>query len=494
MRYLVQGSAEVSGIRVDLEIPQIEQVRRFLPVPSAGAWLVGGTVRDLASGIEPIDIDIAIDGDPNGSARDFADSISGSFFQMSEEFKTCRVISSDRLYSYDFAALRAPGIENDLRLRDFTVDAMAVDLRGDGELIDPLGGLEHLRREELVACGPATFADDPLRLMRAVRLAITRHLAITPELEKQIIGNAHRASDPSAERLFSELSPVLEPPRGSAAVRLMDRLGLLQILLPELKALQGVTQNEFHHLDVFEHTLANYQELGRIIENLGAYFPGQRGYLAERRRSMIAGNASWRLMMGLASLFHDVAKPHCRGVDEVGRVHFLDHASLGRDMTSRILSRFKAGNALQQAVSFLVGKHMRFEGLVQQHPPSRRARYRYLRATDPFTPELIILSVSDRLSVLGPLVSERDVELHLELAHEMMGLAMEVEKAEPLPKIIGGDDLMAELGLEPGPEVGRLMDHIREEQALGNVSTREEALEAAMAIRKDGGAGGDNPE
>ncbi len=421
------------------------------------AWLVGGTVRDLVSGVEPFDIDVAIEGDPGGTARRFADARGGSFFRMSDEFKACRVISADRLYTYDFAALRAPDISSDLRLRDFTVDAMAVDLRGEGELIDPVGGLDDLRVGQLVACSPAIFADDPLRLLRAVRLAVTRGLTISPALTDSIRAEARRAAEPAAERVFSELAEILEPPRGAGGIRQMDQLGLLEVLLPEVRALQGVTQNDFHHLDVYEHTLANYGELSRIIDDPGIHFPRHAHRLAERSSRAVAGDAGWRLVMGLASLLHDIAKPRCRRVDPEGRVRFLDHPAAGSGMAADILGRLRASTGARRAVSFLVGRHMRFEGLVQQQPPGDRARYRYLRATEPYTPELIMLSVSDRLSVRGGLVTDEDVEQHLQLAREMMDLALEREEAGPGPGIIDGEELMRELGLSPGPEVGRLL-------------------------------------
>lgn len=446
------------------------------------AWLVGGTVRDLVSGVEPFDIDIATAGDPGEAARGFADSCGGSFFRMSDEFKTCRVISPDRLFSYDFAALRAPDIFNDLRRRDFTVDAMAVDLCGDGELIDPVSGLDDLRLGQLVPCGSTIFVDDPLRLLRAVRLATTRGLAISAGLTRMIRENAHRAGEPSVERRFSELSLILKPPQGGGGIRQMDQLGLLAVILPEIKALQGVTQNRHHHLDVYEHTLANYGELSRIIDDPGNLFPGQAETLAERSSRIIAGDAGWRLVMGLASLLHDIAKPYCREEAADGRIRFLEHHRLGREMADNLLARFKVSISARRTVAFLVGRHMRFEGLVQQQQPSDRARYRYLRATEPFSAELIMLSVSDRLSVRGPLVTEQDVEQHLVLAREMMRLALEEEVAGPPPSIINGDELMRALGLEPGPQVGRLVEHIREEQALGNISTKAEALVAAAGL------------
>jgi tRNA nucleotidyltransferase/poly(A) polymerase len=295
---------------------------------------------------------------------------------------------------------------------------------------------------------------------------------------------------PAAERTFAELGRLLEAPGTSRAARRLDELGLLEILLPEISALKGIIQNDYHHLDVFDHTLANAEALDTIINDPAAYFPEHGARLKERMNRQIAGDASWGLVMGLASLLHDSGKPGCQFTDTDGQVRFFEHDKHGAEIASRVMSRLKASADATRAVTFLVRKHMRFEGLLQQAPPSDRARLRYLRATEPFTPELIMLAVADRLSVRGRLVTDAAIEWHLAMSREMMKQHYAREEAAPLPKLVSGEDLMRELTVPPGPRLGELLDRIREEQELGRLTTREEALALASRLQtgKDQGS------
>ncbi len=477
---------------------------------------MGGTVRDLLLGREPHDIDLVTAGDPEPLARRFADAIGGAFFTMSEEFMTCRAISADGRLNYDFAARRGRHIIEDLGDRDFTVNAMAVELPGggvkpgdagggiepgggvspsdvispgdgvfrDGGLIDPFGGAAHLAGRELVPVEESIFDRDPLRLLRAVRLEKTHGLVIGPALARLIKSRAVLASKPSVERIFFELSRILEVPGGSAGVRRLDELELLEVLLPELTALKGVIQNEFHHLDVYGHVLAAVDELDRLIAEPETLFPGHGEKITARVDRRIAGDAGCRLVLSLAAFFHDIAKPNCRFTDKDGLVRFFEHDRLSAELTGAILARFKANAEATRAVTLLVRRHMRFEALTQEDVPSDRARLRYLRATEPFSPEAILLSVADRMAVRGIRVTAADIEHHLEVARGMLDLAFAAAEAVPLPRLVDGDDLMRELGLEPGPLVGRLLNHIREEQQLGNITTRGQALAAALELAK----------
>lgn len=442
-------------------------------------------MRDRLLGLDPRDIDIVVEGDPESLARRFSDSIGGGFFTTSEEFKACRAISADGTLNFDFTACRGGHIIKDLSERDFTVNAMAVAIPGDGEIIDPFGGRAHLSGRELVPVEDAIFDRDPLRLLRAARLEKTRELAIGPALHDLIRSKAALASLPSVERTFMELLRIVRPPSGSASIRRLDDLGLLIVLLPEISALKNITQNQFHHLDVYDHVLASMDQLEWIMASPESTFPGRGKQLAERLGRQIAGDADCSLALTLAALFHDVAKPHCRFTDDEGLVRFFEHDRQGAEMASTILGRFKASNGLIRVVEHLVSRHMRFEGLVQQDPPSDRSRLRYLRATEPWTQEAIMLSVSDRRSVRGPWVTEAHIERHMEVSRQMMELAFSTEEASSLPKLVSGDELMAELALDPGPLLGKILDHLREEQDLGNIQSREQALKEARRLLGD---------
>lgn len=446
---------------------------------------MGGTVRDLLLERESGDIDLVTDGPPEETARRFADRIGGYYFQLSEEFQSCRVITGDRRNTYDFASLRGAGIEDDLSQRDFTVNAIAARL-ADGEITDPLGGLADLEARLLVPLDDAIFDHDPLRLLRALRLEKELGLRISRHLESLIRSKSVLATRPAVERVWAELSRLLEAPGAAKAIRRMDELGLLEVLLPEVYALKGVVQNEYHHLDVYNHVLAATEALDGIIEDPSVLFPGQAERIVERSNQRIAGDASWRFVMSYSAIMHDVAKPGCRFTDDSGDFRFFEHDRIGAEIISETLARMRTSAETAKAITLLVANHMRFEGLKHDFPPSRRARLRYFRATEPYTPEAIMLSVSDQLSVRGPKTTDAAIERHLQLASEMMAESFAVEEAEALPKLIRGDELMQELALGPGPLVGLLLERILEEQTLGNISSRREALELAARIKLEG--------
>lgn len=461
----------------------INQVGGFCAGARTRVWLVGGSVRDLLRGRAPVDIDLVTPDEPFGLARDFADSLGGSYFVLSEEFASCRVIAPAGTV-FDFQKLRGGDIADDLRQRDFTVDAMAMTLPDITTIIDPLGGRADLEAGRLAPVSDDIFATDPLRLLRAVRLEKTLGLRMTAELEQMVRRGAARASEPAAERRFFELVRILETPGGAAAVRRLDDLQLLPELLPELTALKGIAQNDFHHLDVYEHVLAAAEAMGGLLADPASVFSASAPQLADRLEAPAGGDATRKQILSLAALLHDIGKPGCRFVDEDERVRFIDHDRLSAKLATQVLRRFNASNNTIRAVNQLVRQHMRLVVLVHDRDISERARLRYLKATEPFTPESLLVSVSDRLAVRGPGSSEAAIERHLEFAREMMDRYFSAAAAAPLPALVDGADLIAELGLAPGPLVGKLLEAIGEEQQLGQLSSRDEALALARDLAK----------
>lgn len=398
--------------------------------------------------------------------------------------------TAGRPATFDFAACRGDSIESDLGLRDFTVNAMALELPGNGPLIDPLGGQADLDAGRLAAVNAEIFRQDPLRLLRAVRLEKETGLVIEPRLQQLIRSQAIMATRPAVERIFHELTHLLQAPDGARGIRRLDQLDLLQVLLPQIHALKGVAQNDYHHLDVYDHVLANCEALDAMITDPVSVFPDQAGWLKERSERRIAGDASWRFVMSFAAITHDIAKPYCAFTDARGQIRFFEHDRLGGDMVADLLGRLRAGSEVTHAVSFLVRNHMRFENISALKTPSARARLRYLKATDPYAPEAIMLAASDRLSVRGKLVTEAHIARHLGLCRELMAAAFTAAKTAPLPPLIDGDELMRALALKPGPVVGRLLDRIREEQELGHIDSPAGALAVAARFSQSAPSAG----
>jgi poly(A) polymerase len=252
-------SAEVAEVL--RAAPLVDAARRALG-EAEGAWVVGGAVRDAALGREVADLDLAVAGDPGAAARALAAGLGEHAFELSAEFGTWRVVSAGSGWQADVTALRGGGIEADLGERDFTIGAVAVPLRGGGA-IDPFGGLADLDRRLLRAVGEASFESDPLRLLRAARLAAQLELEIDAHTAELARAARSHAADPAGERQLAELRQLVGGPDPLRGLALLDELELTAVVLPELENLRGVEQGPNHHLDVHGHTLA---VLGHTLE------------------------------------------------------------------------------------------------------------------------------------------------------------------------------------------------------------------------------------
>jgi tRNA nucleotidyltransferase/poly(A) polymerase len=226
------------------------------------SWIVGGALRDELLGREVTDIDIAVDDDPERAARELAAELRGPVFRLSEAFGAWRVVDRRGGRVFDFAPLQGETIEDDLRKRDFTVNALARPREG-GDLIDPLGGRADLESRTLRVIGPEAYEKDPLRPLRLARFAAELGFDPDAETERLTAAAAARVAEASGERVFAELRRLVLAPGAVKGLALADRLGLLDAVLPELSALHDVDQSQYHHKDVYGHTL---EVLERLIE------------------------------------------------------------------------------------------------------------------------------------------------------------------------------------------------------------------------------------
>jgi len=423
------------------------------------AWIVGGAVRDRLLGRPTTDLDISLPEDPSDAARRLARKTGGAAFQLSGAFGAWRVVGPDHAWHVDLIVLRDDDIAADLAARDFTVNAMAEPLAG-GELIDPHGGRADLEAGRLRMVSAGAVADDPLRTLRAVRIAVDLDLTIEPGTAAAIARAAPGLEHVAAERIFGELKHVIRLPAVRTGLRLMEAHGITEQVLPELLALRGVEQNEFHHLDAHDHTLEVLDQVSAIERDpLAAGFGEHAEAVATLLREPLADELTRGEAMRLAALLHDAAKPWTRIERDDGRVGFPGHDRDGADLARSVLRRLRASAKLADHVAALCLHHLRLGFLVHERPLDRRSVWRYLQATEPYAPEVTVFTVADRLATRGRNAGPA-IRAHLELARE--------------------------LGLPPGRRLGELLERLEEDRFAGAIVTREDALRRARELAGGG--------
>jgi putative nucleotidyltransferase with HDIG domain len=438
------------------------------------AWVVGGALRDELLGREVRDVDIAVAGDPEPVARRTAADVRGPVFRLSEAFGAWRVVDRRRGRVFDFAPLQGDSIEADLRRRDFTINAMARPREG-GELIDPLGGRADVESRTLRVLGAEAYARDPLRPLRLARFAAELGFAPDQETERLTRAAAPRVTEAAGERVFGELRRLLIADGVLAGIELSDRLGLLAAVLPEVAALHGVEQSDYHHLDVYDHTLEVLAQLMRLEREAA---PRLRAVLDETLADELTRGQALRL----GALLHDIGKPATREVRADGRVTFMGHDRVGERMVRDLCRRLRTSERLSRYIEALTRHHLVLGFLVRERPLGPRAVYRYLRRTSPVEVEVTVLSCADRLAT-GGRRAEEATAAHVELAAQLLEAVLDWREHGPPRVPLRGNELARELGLQPGPELGRVLAELAEAAYAGEVDTREAALAAARRLR-----------
>jgi poly(A) polymerase len=455
------------------------------------AWLVGGAVRDRMLGRATPDVDVVVAGDPEPAARAVArTSGTATSFALSEQFGAWRVVARDHSWQVDVEPLRGGSLEADLALRDFTVNAIAEPIAG-GSLIDPLGGLRDLHAQRLRAVAARAFDDDPLRVLRMVRLALELGLAPDEHTLRAAREGAPGLRRSAGERVFAELARILAAPEAVRGLVLTVDVGAAAAALPELEQLRGVQQSRYHHRDVYGHTL---EVLARAIslsqaatEDAAAdQWPlnGHRAQVAAVLAEPLADGLTRGDALRWGALLHDVAKPATRRVREPdGRVTFIGHDALGASVAREILTRLRTSERLRAHVAALVRHHLALGFLVHEPQPlSRRTAFAYLLRCSPVEVDVTLLSVADRLATRGE-GAQRSIDSHLRVAQAMLDDALRWREQGPPPPLLRGDELAAALAIEPGPRLGELLAELAAAQFAGEISTREQALALARSLQ-----------
>lgn len=414
-------------------------IAQLEPLPNQG-YAVGGAVRDLLLKKPFNDIDWVVPS-PYEEAKKAADRLGGSLIALDEHRNFWRVVLKNK--TIDYTPL-VDDIEKDLAKRDFTINAIAVDLKG--KLIDPTKGIKDFKAKRIRMVHKDNFYADSLRSLRGVRFAV--QLGFNIETKTREVIKKHSRGElliPKAERINEELSKILLSEYPAQGIKLMDALGLLAAYLPELAKAKGVKQGGLHHLDVLNHSI-------------------------EALRQLVQTFPEADLSLRWATLLHDIAKPQAKSYDEQQRYyHFYGHDKLGAEVAQNILKRLKTPKKLLERVSDLIRYHM------LPLPKNSKEARRFVHRRRKLLPDLLKLMIADREAARGKLSNEASRQAYKVALSRVLEIL-----AEPLPKkpLLNGLEVMEILNLEPSAKIGQALSFISEAEAVGDIANKENAIKA----------------
>jgi poly(A) polymerase len=484
-------------------LPLLARINDFLTRRGTQGYIVGGFIRDAILARDTADIDITLATDALKVAPELATALGGKYVLLDEANRVARIIIKETdQWQIDCSTIEN-SIGQDLQRRDFTIDAMAIRLdrfiagATDKDILDPFGGLKDLRHRVIRSVSNQTFTADALRLLRGVRLAAELGFTVSRQTETLIRQHCQLIASIAGERVREELLKLLAVPGTGRLILYLDDLGLIEVLIPELARTKGVDQPREHQWDVFNHTVRTVDAVDFVLRR-GDWEYADRGILdavpwsAELEahfNGRFSGGSTRRLLLKLAALLHDIAKPQTKAIDDRGRTRFLGHAREGAEIAAAILERLRFSTRETELVAGVVRHHLRPVQTGQNELPSPRAIYRYFRDTGEAAIDALFFSLADHLATRGVNLDMANWRQHAAMIDHILTQHYKQENIMAPPRLISGNDLMQAFNLTPGPKIGELLEAVREAQASADISTREEALSYVNHLLAKGNCG-----
>jgi tRNA nucleotidyltransferase/poly(A) polymerase len=469
-----------------VRLPEIQAVRALACAPII---LVGGAVRDALLGRLTLhDLDFAVQGNAVSLGRSVANALKGDFYVLDPVRGTARVLlpatCGRPALVMDFAACRGPDWRSDALARDFTINAIAFSLN-DEVLLDEVGGLADLQAGVIRAITPWAIKDDPVRALRAVRLAHILKMRIDPETETLVRAGQELLARPSAERLRDELMALLAISDAARAMQKLDSFGLLAPIVPEIEPMRTCALADDPHTSILQHTWRVMEALDDLLDDARISVEGtiyEAPYaekLAAHFASPLANDRPRAATYRLAALLHDCGKPAMRTTDTSGQVHFSGYESAGAAWAGQRARALRLSNAeVLRAETVIRHQSAASRMAYELHPPTPRAIYRFFNAAGDCAPELALFAIADCLGEPHPNGCLPSAEIARLLLNEYY---TRYESSVTPPTLINGFDLLA-IGLDQGRTLGEVLEAVREAQMTGQIATREEALALAQQL------------
>jgi len=443
-------------------------------------YLVGGAVRDILLGKQSFDKDIIVtDADAKAFSQDVANFFNGVFIPLDEENKIYRVVLPDKLNFFDITNPIENSLEKDLLRRDLTINSIAVNIR-TSEVIDLAGGIDDLQNHIIKAVSEENFVDDSLRMLRVFRFSSLLGFDISPETLEYIVNNVSMIKNPAKERVEYELMKLFSGDYAYDALLAMDKVGMLEILFPFVNELKQVPPNLHHHLDLFYHSLETLRQVGLLYEK-------SSDIVKSHLEKVDFGGFSRLAHLRLAAFMHDIGKFSTWSIEkDTGRHRFIGHDEVGSKLAVPFLKSLKFSNKQIEYITYIIKKHMYPTAVVCAPELNEKIMMRYVRKSGDNAIDNIIIAQADRLSALGPEITNDIVNENISLLNTLLQFYLSVKDSlQPLPKLLDGNEVMEILNITPSKNLGKIMNALSEAQISGDVLTKSQAVEFVKSFRLD---------
>ena len=459
-------------------------------------YLVGGYIRDffLGKGINDLkDRDIAIKG-AEEFAQKLAAELNATFITLDSENKIYRLVLKDKENYLDISELCGDTIEEDLQRRDFTINAIAYDLK-ENKFIDVRGGIDDIKNKRIREIREENFVDDPLRILRAFRFMATTGFGINEELKKFLVKHKELIKQPAKERIHDEIMKLFGGKYTSDTLLKMLDTGILELIFPCVTDIKKVPSNSHHHLDLIHHLIETVKQIEILYENAD-------DEIKEHLNKIDFGGYPRINHLKLAGFLHDIGKPSTWTIEKDGKTiwsvkdytdypkdktlrhRFIKHDLEGEKLVKPLLKDLKFSNKQIEYISSMIRYHIYPSNVIVSPNFDHKVMMRYIRKMENNAIDNIILAKADRYSAQGPAVTKDMTEANINGLDKLLKFYLEIKPTlKPLPKLIDGTEIMQILGITQSPKLGQIINELKEAQLNEEINTKEDAIEFIKMIR-----------
>ena len=442
-------------------------------------YLVGGSVRDALMGIESYDRDLIVtDIDAKEFSLQVTDFFSGTFIPLDEENKIFRIVLPDKINYFDITNPVENSLKKDILRRDLTINAIAIDIK-TGEIIDYCNGVTDIKNKTLKFISEENIIEDPLRLLRLYRF----HAIFGFDIDIQSIEYARKHTrlimQPAKERIQYELMKLFSGEFTHDTLLKMDECGLLEQIFPFVKELKQVPPNLHHHLDLFHHSIESIKQVELIYQKSDTQ-------IKEHMNKIDFGGFTRIAHLKLATFMHDIGKYSTWTIEEeTGRHRFIKHEDVGAKMVVPLLKNMCFSNKQIDYIAYIIKKHMYPTAVVSAPDVNEKVMMRYVRKSENNAIDNIIIAQADRLSALGPEITQDIVTENIDALNNLLNFYLsQKDTLEPLPKLLDGNEIMELLNITPSPLLGEIIKELYEAQISSEITTKEQAIDFVKNYRK----------